>query len=210
MKIRIMLADDHRMFREALRIPLAAEPDIEVVAEAATGTEALALVESTKPDLLVLDIAMPGMNGIETTRRVLARLPELRIVALSGYTDRMFIDEILKAGARGYVVKSAGADELIRAIRAVFAGQFFLSPEITGEVLRNGNSHSPKLTVLGQREQQVLRLLTRGMRSTEIATELSISPATVKTHRRNIKQKLGINSTAELTRYAIREGLQSI
>ena len=205
-----MLADDHRMFREALRIPLAAEPDMEVVAEAATGAEALARVDSANPDLLVLDIAMPGVNGIEVTRRALAQHPALRIVALSGYTDRIFIDEILNAGARGYVVKSAGADELIRAIRAVFAGQVFLSPEITGEVIRKGSSDRAKLTLLGQREQQVLSLLARGMRSTQIATELGISPATVKAHRRNIKQKLGINSTAELTCYAIREGLQSI
>lgn len=212
MKIRLMLADDHRMFREALRTPLSAETDFEIVAESGSGEETLKNVEAVIPDVLVLDIALPDISGVEVARRVLASHPEMHIVVLSGYADRMFVNEMLKAGARAYVVKSAGTDELIAAIRAVMAGHVFLSPEVTAVALeRNKTSGNyPPVTVLGARERDVLRLLANGMQSAEIAEKLGISTATVKSHRRNIKQKLNVSSTAELTRYAIREGLQSV
>ena len=209
MKIRLMLADDHRMFREALRAPLCAEADLEIVAEAGSGQETLDGVERTLPDVLLLDIALPDMNGIEVARRVFARHPGVRIVALSGYAERMYVSEMMKAGARAYVVKSAGADELVRAIHSVVAGNIFLSPEVTAAIVSHAALvfENPCATILGAREREVLHLLATGMQSAEIADRLGISTETVKTHRRNIKQKLGISSTAELTRYAIREGI---
>lgn len=135
MKIRLMLADDHRMFREALRVPLSLEADLEIVAEAGSGQETLDAVDRTRPEVLLLDIALPDMNGIEVAKRVLARHPGIRIVALSGYTERMYVSEMMKAGARAYVVKSAGADELVRAIHAVVDGNLFLSPEVTAGIV---------------------------------------------------------------------------
>jgi two-component system NarL family response regulator len=210
MTIRLMLADDHRMFREALCIPLVAEADMAVVAEASTGEETLAGVAEHLPDVLLLDIALPDIKGIEVARRVAKRFPAVRIVALSGYSDRLFVEEMLKAGALAYVLKSAGADELIMAIRAVMDGHSFLSPELT--MARAGDVHlgeavSPPLSVLGRREREVLLLLADGRRSSGIAAELGISTATVDVHRRNIKRKLKMRTTAELTRYAVREGL---
>jgi two-component system NarL family response regulator len=213
MTLRIVLVDDHRMFREALRIPLAAEPDIDIIGEAGNGAELFAILDREVPNVLVLDIALPDMNGVDIARLALKKHPGLHIVALSGYADRMFVEEMLKAGAQGYVVKSAGAAELLRAIRAVAAGHIFLCPEITGCMVgkpATSESSPPPLNILGRREQDVLRLLAKGQRSIEIAAELAISPATVDVHRRNIKKKLGISSIADLTRYAIREGLQSL
>lgn len=211
MKTRLMLVDDHRMFREALRLPLAAEADMEIVAEAGSGAEALAVAAACRPDVVVLDVALPDMSGIEVAGRLLAAEPQLRLVALSGYADRLFVAEMLKAGVRAYVVKSAGADELVRAIRAAVEGHVFLSPEVTGVALGQGNRSSedvaPPVSVLGPREREVLRLLAGGMRSVAIADALGISPATVDVHRRNIKRKLGLDTVAALTRYAIREGL---
>lgn len=213
MTITVLLADDHRMFREALRFPLAAEPDIAVLAETSTGAETLEAVTRQQPDVLLLDIALPDIKGIEVARRVLRRHPQVRIVALSGYSDRLFVEEMLKAGARGYVLKSSGASELVSAIRAVMAGHTFLSPQLTSLLVRHvqpeGDVPVPPLSVLGRREQEVLCLLADGRRSAEIAEQLGIATATVDVHRRNIKQKLRLRTTAELTRYAIREGLRS-
>lgn len=213
MTMRIVLADDHRMFREALRTTLAADPEIEIVAEAGNAAETLACLPIHQPDVLVLDIALPDRSGIEVARAALSIQPGLRIVALSGYADRMFVEEMLQAGAGAYVVKSAGADELLLAIRAALKGRIFLSPEITGGMpapSTPGADIPPPLTVLGQRERAVLRLLAQGRRSAEIAADLGIAVATVDVHRRNIKRKLGIASIAELTRYAVREGLAKV
>lgn len=213
MSIRIILADDHRMFREALAGSLAADPEIEVVAEASSGGETLAVLAASPADLVVLDIGLPDMSGIEVARRVRERWPAVGMVALSGYADRQFVEEMLKAGAQAYVVKSAGTDELLNAIRAVAKGQCFLCAEVTRFMVRGlgaeGGGTAPPVTVLGRREQEVLRLLALGRRSAAIAAELGIAAATVEVHRRNIKEKLGLRTTAELTRYAIREGLAS-
>lgn len=208
-----MLVDDHLMLREALRGALNAEPDLHVVSEAGSGREALKKLAQECPDVLLLDIALPDMTGIDVAIQALARHPGLQIVALSGYTDKVFVDEMLKAGGRAYVVKSAGTRELISAIRAVIAGHLFLSPEITGSMLGqrtdDATHATPPLSVLGRRERDVLKLLAKGMRSVAIGAELGIQPATVDVHRSNIKNKLGLRSIAELTRYAIREGLLS-
>lgn len=214
MSIRIMLADDHRMFREALGSQLRAEPDMEIVAEASTGAETLARVGKVLPDVLVLDIGLPDVNGIEIARRILESHPKIRIVALSGYADRLYVQEMLKSGASGYVVKSGGTEELLSAIRAVFSGHTFLSPEVTDLMVTGihtrGKSAPPPVTILSPREQEVLRLLAAGKRSSEIAADLGISSATVDVHRRNVRDKLGLDTVAELTRYAIREGLYSV
>lgn len=213
MYIRVILADDHRMFREALGARLGAEPDLVIVAEASSGAETLEAVARHCPDIVILDIGLPDMTGIQVAQRIAQEHPGVRVVALSGHADRLFVEEMLKAGARGYVVKSAGADELISAIRAAIAGHVFLSPEVTATMLRHvhsGTEASPPLTILGPREREVLRLLAGGRRSSEIAAELGIAPTTVDVHRRNIKRKLGLHTTAELTRYAIREGLHSL
>jgi DNA-binding NarL/FixJ family response regulator len=210
--IRIVLADDHRMFREALRSMLADEPGIEIVAEAGNAAETFDCLNRLRPDVLVLDIAMPDMNGIEVARQASEQYPQLRIVALSGYADRLFVENMLQAGALAYVVKSAGRDELLLAIRAAASGRHFLSPEVTGNMLgqrRPGESGTPPLSSLAPRERAVLKLLAQGGRSTDIARELGIKTSTVDTHRRNIKKKLKLSSIADLTRYAIREGLLS-
>ncbi|HZX31389.1 MAG TPA: response regulator transcription factor [Rhodocyclaceae bacterium] len=217
MTIRIALVDDHKMFRETLRIPLELEDDLGVVAEAGSGAELLAQLERITPDIVVLDIGLPDMSGIEVAQQMAKRYPEIRVVVLSGYTDKLFVEEMMKAGARGFVAKSAGAEELIFAIRATHAGKVFLSPEVTAQVVRQAapradapRADAPPLSILGKREQEVLRLLADGKSSPETATALGISPATADAHRRNIKQKLGLNTIAELTRYAIREGLVSV
>ncbi|WP_306604091.1 response regulator transcription factor [Azonexus sp.] len=213
MSTRIMLVDDHRLLRETLAIPLTAEPGFSVVAQAGHGREALDLLRPAAPDLLLLDVGLPDMSGIEVAHQALTILPNLRIIALSGYADKIFVDEMLKAGAKGYVVKSAGTHELILAIHAVMAGHVFLSPEITAAMLDATPSGLPAASreaapgILGKRERAVLCLLARGLRSEQIAEEMAIQPGTVDVHRRNIKRKLGLRTVAELTRYAIRHKL---
>jgi two-component system NarL family response regulator len=213
MSIRIMMVDDHLMLREALRGALNAEPDLNVVAEAGSGREALDKLKDECPDVLLLDIALPDMTGIDVAAQAVARYPKLLVVALSGYADKAFVDEMLRVGGRGYVVKSAGTRELISAIRAVVAGHVFLSPEVISAMI--GQRHAPSvqlappLSVLGRRERDVLKLLAKGLRSGAIGAELGIQPATVDVHRSNIKNKLGLRTIAELTRYAMREGLLS-
>ncbi len=216
MTIRVLLTDDHRMFRQALRLALQAEPDLLIVGEASNRAETLTAIEEVQPDVLVLDIALLGANGIDIARELTAQYPALRIVALSGYSDRLFLNEMLKAGAKAYVLKSSGADELVTAIRSVVAGQSFLSPELTTRLVQQSQLAQPDAenqsvppTVLGRRETEVLRLLAKGLRSAEIAAELAIAPSTVEVHRRNIRHKLALHTTAELTRYAVRHGLSA-
>lgn len=210
MPIRLMLVDDHEMFREALRVILERQAEFLVVAEAANGGEALHILEHLRPDILLLDVALPDLNGIEVARRIAECQPEVKIVVLSGFADRFFVVESLKAGARAFVLKSSGSKELIRAIHAVDAGHVFLSPEVTGLAVGGASAGEgadkgrPPLT---PREKEVLVLIVSGKRSAEIARQLNIAIATVEVHRRNIRRKLEIFTVAELTRYAIREGL---
>ncbi|MGE5471570.1 MAG: response regulator [Bacteroidota bacterium] len=205
-----MLADDHRMFREALLGPLGNEPDICVVAEAGTGGEALAAVLGACPDVLVLDINLPDMSGIEVARQVRQQQPATHVVILSGYAERVFVEESFKAGAQAYVVKSAGADELVMAIRAAAQGSTFLSGEISSMLLRNlgaDQKSPPPISALTQREMEILTLIAAGMRAAGIGVRLGIAASTVEAHRRNLKQKLSLRTAADLTRYAIRAGL---
>lgn len=212
MTLQIALADDHRMFREALRGMLMREVDLRITGETASIRETLDLLGKTPTDVLVLDIAFPDGNGIDLAQQVRRRYPKVAIVALTGHGERIFIEEMLKAGAHAYVVKSAGLDELLQALRAAAQGQTFLCASALDTLLGRSPTAPaadapPPPSVLTPREQEVLALLARGRRSLDIARALDISSATVEVHRRNLKGKLGLRTTAELTRYAIRSGL---
>ena len=211
MSMRLVLADDHRVVREALVQLLAKAPDIEVVGEASSAREALEQVSAAQPDLLVLDIGLPDMSGIEVARKL--RSSRTKVIMLSAYEDRRFVQEALKAGAAGYVSKRAAGSELVRAVRTVASGKTYLSPEVAALLVRElrepKDGVPPPASVLGPREREVLALVAQGARSAQIAEELGIAVATVEVHRRNIARKLGLHSVAELTRYALREGLIS-
>ncbi len=212
MSIRVVIADDHQILVAALRTMLASEGDIAVVGEAGDGAALLDLVADTVPDVVIMDIGMPGMNGIEATQHLSTERPEIRVIVLSGYSDKRFVLEALNAGAAGYVIKASAADELPRAIRAVTQGKTYLCPEVASAVVDLARSKqrpavrgSP--THLAPRERVVVRLIAEGKTSSEIAAQLHIAPSTVEVHRRNIMRKLGLHNIAEITRYAIREGL---
>lgn len=211
MSIRVVIADDHRLLRESLHAPLSPANGIDIVGEASTGAAAIETAGVTRPDVLVVDIALPDMNGIDVVRRVAADFPAIRVVALSGYADRLFIEEMLKAGASAYVTKSASTEELLSGIRAAAVGQRFLCSEATTVLLgKTGKSNAdvaPPVSVLTGREREVLQGIAEGLTTRSIASRLSISAATVDVHRRNLREKLGIHSAADLTRYALREGL---
>lgn len=213
MTTRVLLVDDHKIVRDGLRAILDQEAGIEVVGEAQDGRSALELVRELEPDVVVMDIAMPDMNGIEATRRVSAD-SSARVIALSFYSDKRYVENMLDAGAVGYVHKGAAGDELLRAVRAVMQGKNYLSPEVTGAVVesyvtRKKGRAGSAYTVLGPREREVLQLLAEGKTSPQIGRCLSIATKTVETHRRNITKKLDLHSVAELTKYAIRQGLTS-
>lgn len=213
-----MLADDHRILREGLRNLLAQQTDMTVVGEAADGKEAISLARQLKPDVVIMDVVMPGLDGVEATRRIRAEVPTAKIVALSMHSDRRYVSEMLRAGAAGYLVKDSAFDELNQAIRTVMDGRPYLSSVITGSLVEDfvrqttadEKPATSPIQMLTAREQEVLRLLADGKRVKEVARILDISVKTVESHRQNIMDKLEIHSTIELTRYAIREGLASI
>jgi DNA-binding NarL/FixJ family response regulator len=211
--IRLMLVNDHRMLREALRTILETVGDIELVAEADDGAAALELAREFAPDVVVMDIGLEGMSGIEATRRMLAENPGIKVLGLSTFTDRRMVLQMLEAGARGYITKSAGSEELLRGIRAVAEGQSYLHAEAAAVIVDSLHKHSLQRVqreTLGRREREVLQLLANGKTSAQIAEELRIATSTVEVHRRNIMRKLDRHNIAELTKYAIREGLTSI
>jgi len=212
MTIRVLLVEDHRMVREALREVLTKVPDIEVVGEAGDAHDGLAQAAATAPDVIVLDIRLPDLNGIEVAARLRDAGNTAKIVALSAFADKRFVTEMLRSGASAYVTKSAAGTELVRAIRAVAAGQGYFSPEIAGTLVAEVRDRAVPGSgqPLARREREVLRLIAEGVRSPEIATQLSITVATVEVHRRNIMRKLGLRTVAELTKHAIREGIVSL
>ncbi len=211
--IRVLLADDHTIFRMALRVLLEREPDIEIVADVDGGAQALRLAKELKPDVVMMDIAMPGMDGIDATRKLVAACPGVKVLALSTHLERHFIVQMLEAGASGYVVKSAEGEELLRGVRAVYHNETYVCAKVASVIIglvRHATS-APETNGerLGRREREVLGLLAEGKTSQEIASSLNIATSTVIAHRRNIIRKLGLHSVAELTKYAIREGLTS-
>jgi DNA-binding NarL/FixJ family response regulator len=216
MSIRILLADDHQMFREGLRAILERDTRLTVIGEASNGRQAIEIAAgSPAPDVLIMDVGMPGLNGVDATRKILADKPKMKVIALSGHTDRHFVAAMLEAGASGYVLKEAASEEILRAVLAVHRGGKYLSPEIAGTVIEDSLSHKAgtgtarSRTVLATREREVVQLLAEGKTSKEVAGLLHISVKTVETHRRNIMSKLKIRSIASLTKFAIREGLTS-
>jgi DNA-binding NarL/FixJ family response regulator len=214
-RVRIVLADDHPLIREAIGHLVGSVPEFELVGEASNGEECLALVEELRPDILVLDIAMPGMSGEQVARELRDRWPDVKIIALSGYTDRQFVRAMTTAGAKAYVVKAASGRELIHALRAVASGKNYLSPEVTGAVMMQWQDGAASVRALlpdalGRREREVLKFIAEGHRSATIATKMGIAVATVEAHRRNILRKLQLHSAADLTRYALRHGLTTL
>jgi len=213
MSIRVLLVDDHVMFREALRQMLNLDASIQIVGELGDGADVVQAAEQLQPDVVVMDVSMPHVNGIEATRALLASRPQVKVVALSGFNYKQFIVEMLDAGVTGYVVKSAAAHQLIQAIVSVAAGQTYLCTEATSMLVRTGrrgaqsDSRGSENKRLGQRETAVLKLLARGKSSPQIGTALHIATSTVDVHRRNIMRKLDLHNVAELTKYAIRNGL---
>lgn len=215
MKIRVLLADDHKLFRDGLRTMLSGQKNIEVVGDAVDGMMALEMAGKLKPDIILMDISMPGLNGIEATRRIGTEYPDIWVIILSMHSERRFVVESLKAGARGYFLKDSAIEELIRAIETVKSGQVFLSSQITDFVVKDymrlsDTKEVSAYSLLSGREREVLQLLAEGKSTREIAEKLFVSVKTVETHRKQIMNKLDIRSIAELTKYAIREGLTDL
>ena len=214
MAIRIILADDHQIIREGLRSLLEKEPDMEVQAEAENGRHAVELVRKLRPDVVIMDIGMPDLNGVEAARRIMAEDLPIRIIALSMHADRQYVARMLEAGAAGYVLKEGAFEELSTAVRTVLGGKTYLSPRVAGTVVEDYVRHLPEdqraAAELTPREREVLQLMAEGQTTKQIARDLDVSVKTVETHRRNIMQKLELDSVAELTKYAIREGLTSL
>ena len=213
MTIRVLLVDDHKILRDALKGVLEREQDIAVVGEANDGAEGVRLARELQPDLVLMDIGLPILGGIDAARTLLAEHPQIKVVALSTFSDRRIVLQMLDAGARGYVVKSAGRDELLRAIRAVAYGRTYLCPDASAvlvESLRGKKQvENPAGDPIGRREREVLQLLADGHTSPEIGKRLHIATSTVEVHRRNLMRKLELHSIAELTKYAVRNGLTS-
>lgn len=213
MNLRILLADDHQMFREALRLLLERNPEFEVVAETGDGLEVFRLARETSPNIVCMDIDMPGLNGIEITRQVTSAFPQIRVIALSTFSDRGYVTDMLNAGASAYVTKAEAGVELLRAIDAVRRNRSYLCPDATDAVkeamFSQGDERQAPGVKLGAREVQVLQMVAVGLTSAQIAERMDIALSTVEVHRRNIMRKLGVDSVVGLTRYAIRNGLVS-
>jgi DNA-binding NarL/FixJ family response regulator len=215
MKISILLVDDHQILREGIRAILKGYDDLQVVGEAADGRAALHLVTELKPDVVIMDISMPDMNGIDATYQILGKHPGVKVIALSMHHDRQFVSEIFKAGASGYLIKDSAFDELEQAIRIVMEGKTYINPQIAGILVESLASSSPTpshgaFSLLTEREREVLQLIADGRSTRQIASDLNVSSKTVESHRRQVMGKLNMRSVAELTKFAIREGLTTI
>jgi DNA-binding NarL/FixJ family response regulator len=215
MKTKILLVDDHKILRDGICSLLKGYDDIEVIGEAPDGKTALQMVNELLPDLVIMDISMPDMNGIDATRRILNEHPDVKVIALSMHHDKQFVSEIFRAGASGYLIKDSAFDELDHAIRIVMNGKTYINPQIASLVVeslisQSSMSPSQSFSLLTEREREVLQLIAEGRSTKQIAYDLHVSSKTVESHRRQVMGKLNVRSVAELTKFAIREGLTSI
>jgi DNA-binding NarL/FixJ family response regulator len=207
-RTRILLADDHAVVRQGFKMILEAQPDMEIVGEAGNGREAVELAEKLRPDIVVMDVAMPELNGIEAARRLVDTMPHAKVLALSMHKDSVYVREILRAGARGYLLKDSVAADLVAAVRAVASGQSWLSPAVSNAVLDDYRRHvTNPIDLLTSREREVLQMLAEGKTNKEIAGILNLSVYTVDAHRGRIMEKLNLHSINELVRFAVRNGL---
>jgi DNA-binding NarL/FixJ family response regulator len=212
---RVLLADDHKILRQGLRTLLEQESDIQIVGEAENGRSSVKLASELAPDVVIMDVAMPDLNGIDATRRITEAEPNARVLALSMHSDGRYVRGMLQAGARGYILKDCAAEELTRAIRTVMANQVYVSPGVTGTIVNDyvrqlSSSDTGVPATLSRREREVLQLLAEGGSTAQIADQLHLSVKTVETHRKRIMDKLDLRSIAELTKYAIREGITAL
>ncbi len=215
MPVNILIADDHQIVRQGLRFLLEKEIDLKVVAEAEDGRTTVRMARDLQPGVVIMDVAMPDLNGIEATRQILAESPKIKVIALSMYADRRFVVNMLKAGASGYLLKDCAFEELTRAIRVVLAHKTYLSPGVTDILVKDCKLGAPMhetsaFGILSPREREVLQLMSEGHSTTKIADHLHVSVKTVESHRQQLMHKLNLRSVAELTKYAIREGLTSL
>lgn len=212
-KLKIILADDHNLFREGLKSLLQSEKDVTVIGEVDNGRDAITMCEALKPDVAIVDVAMPELNGMETTRQIRKLNADIQVIALSMHSSRRYVLDMLKAGATAYLVKDCAFQELTAALKAVRENNVYLSPSIAGKVVAQATFPSSQTSfedsALTSREKEVLQLLTEGNKVREVATRLHISIKTVQTHRRNIMEKLNLYNLADLTKYALRSGLIS-
>jgi two-component system, NarL family, response regulator NreC len=212
--IRVLLVDDHTILREGINALLSGEPDIEVVGEASDGIEALDQVARLEPDVVIMDLVMPRMNGLEATRQIHEKHPTVRVLVLSMYDNDEYVREILQAGASGYVLKRVATDDLVRAIHEVHAGSSFLYPPIAAKLIdyvRTGD-WAPRVEVqsLTAREQEVLILIAEGNTNVAIAEQLGLSRKTIESHRSSVMRKLGVHDVTDLVKYALRKGMISL
>lgn len=205
-KIRVVIVDDHVLVRSGLEVVLGMFDDIELAGQAGDGEDALRLCVELRPDVVLMDLVMPGMSGVEATRRVLDKCPDTKVVALTSFTDEDLIGETLRAGAIGYLMKNVSADQLADAVRAAAAGRSTLAPEAADVLVRSVSSPRPQADALTAREQEVLKLMADGLTNADIAERLVIGVATVKTHVSSVMTKLGVSTRTEATALAIRRG----
>ena len=216
MSIRVLIADDHKIMLAGLRSLLEKQTDFEVVGEAENGRKAVQMAQEEKPDVVVMDVSMPDLNGMEATIQIIESLPKTKVIALSMHSDKRFVMGMLRAGAYGYLLKDCASQELANAIVQVAGGKKYLSPEVTGVVIDDfllGDSSGKVATATSQlspREREVLQLIAEGWSTKQIASHLYVSIKTIETHRRQIMRKLDLHTIADLTKYALREGLTSI
>ncbi|MBV9498036.1 MAG: response regulator transcription factor [Acidobacteriaceae bacterium] len=206
--IKILLVDDHTIVRQGLKLILSAQPDLQVVGEAANGTEAVALAQKLRPDIVLMDVAMPELNGIDATRKMVEENPRVRVLVLSMHKEAVYVRNILRAGARGYILKDAIDTELLNAVRSVARGDGYVSPAVSGALLNDYRQNvTDPIDLLSGREREVLQLIAEGKTNKEIASHLNLSVYTVDSHRGKIMEKLNLHSTGELVRFAMKRGL---
>lgn len=215
MKIRLLIADDHKLFRDGLRSMLVGHKGIEIIAEASDGIAVTKLAGELHPDIILMDVSMPELNGIEAARKISGEHPTIKIIMLSMHSDRRYITEALRAGARGYLLKDSALDEVLAAIRDCSSGKIYLSSRIADIVINDyinlaRNTEASAFAILSAREREVLQLLAEGKSTKEIASQLKVSAKTIESHRKQVMDKLNLHSVAELTKYAIREGLTQL